>query len=99
MGRALVMTGRAEAAIPHFTKVYGRATALYTIGQLLYDQQDAAAAESYVARALERDPALEPAKSLMARLNARSNVQQAAGTRSRGTVRQADAIELDGRIE
>jgi tetratricopeptide (TPR) repeat protein len=79
MGVALVKAGQYEAAIPHFTKIGGQANAYATIGQLLASENKTAEAQSYLQRAIDRNPKLEGAKQALAKLGSGTgNVRQAA---------------------
>lgn len=102
MGMALVKTGRPAEAITHFTKCEGQATALATIGQLLYEQKDYSGAKEYLNRAVERNPDLEQARTVLAALNGAGGVRQAGSTQPRdlsARVRRAAASQLGGGIE
>lgn len=95
MGLALVRTGNPEAAVPHFTKVEGQASAYATIGSLLA-KTDPQAAETYIRRAIDRNPDLDKAKQALASLTADRM------ERSSGEIRQVSgrrAVKANRRLQ
>ncbi|MFK7819017.1 MAG: tetratricopeptide repeat protein [Planctomycetaceae bacterium] len=94
MGVALVKAGQSEAAVPHFTKIGGQASAYATIGQLLVDQDKTQEAEQYLRRAIERNPKLDGAKQVLAELGGNvGDIQQATNEQvSRRTNQLKNAV-------
>lgn len=99
MGVALASSGRAEEAVPHFTKVSGQARAYAQVGRLLFEQGDRAAAEQYSKRALQRNPTIRDAQVILASMKGSGGgLRHAAATDDdvrKAPVRQADTSWFD----
>ncbi|ADG67688.1 Tetratricopeptide TPR_2 repeat protein [Planctopirus limnophila DSM 3776] len=66
LGTALAKSGDYEAGLAELTRVQGAAIAHYNVGYILHEKGERGAAERYFAKALQFNPELKPAGTILA---------------------------------
>ncbi len=83
---ALARSGNTEAAMPHFVKTVGEASAHYNVGYILYEQGKLADAETHLAIALAQKPDMQQAHAVLQKIRGAHGGQSLLAKRAAGVV-------------